>query len=181
MGGTTHYGSSKPDRKIPLRPPDPVAVRIAIAGGILAVVLLALGRWWRPAAPGPAPPDPAAAQRLRLEREVAARRQQFLGSLTPTPDDELEAVRAELVLAAPQLCATLCPGSAAGDCTFSEHRVLARESATLRVGVVVACGPAALADGSWQQLPAPVEATVLLEHFGGRWLVRGAARREPAP
>lgn len=174
MGHTTHYGSNRRDRKIPRRPPDPRSRLVATVGAVVALGMLALlvGDGVTPDDTAPAPtPTPLRAD--RLEREMADRRRQFLASLTPTPDVDLEQVRAELVLRQTEVCADGCPRAAPGDCTLRELRVVSREERSLRVAYAVACGPVRDASGRWTYHNRLVERSASFDRFGGRWLMVG--------
>ena len=170
MGHTTRYGSQRRDRKIPRRPPDPRSRVIAAVGAAVAVGLLALLVRDRmtpdDAAPPPSPTPPRAE---RLARDIETKRRQFVASLTPTPDVDLEQVRTELMLRQIEVCDDACPQSTAGDCSLRELRVVSREESTLRVAYAVACGPVRDASGRWIYHSRSAS----FDRFGGRWLMAG--------
>lgn len=180
VGHTTRYGSHRRERKIPRRPPDPKSRLLAAAGTMVAFVLLALlvGDRVTPDASGP-PPTPTPPRAERLAEEMAETRRRFLASLTPTPDVDLEQVRAELVLQQIEVCADACPRSATGDCSLRELRVVTREARSLRVAYSVACGPVQQPSGEWVYHSQLVERAASFDRFGGRWLMAGFGTPPP--
>jgi len=121
-----------------------------------------------PSAPTPTPP-----RAERLAREMAERRRQLVASLTPTPDVELEQIRAELALRQTEVCADACPLSAPGDCTLRELRVTSREDTSIGVGYAVACGPVRDGSGRWVYHSRLVPRSASFDRFAGRWLLVG--------
>lgn len=181
MGHTTRYGSHRRERKIPRRPPDPKSRALATAGAVVAFALLALLIGDRvtsnPTGPTPTPTPPRAE---RLAEEMAETRRRFLASLTPTPDVDLDEVRAELTLQQTEVCADACPRSAPRDCSLRELRVVAREEGSLRVEYAVACGPVRQPSGEWFYHSQLVQRSASFDRFGGRWLMAGFAAPPPA-
>ncbi len=121
-----------------------------------------------PPAPTPTPP-----RAERLAREMAERRRQLVASLTPTPDVDLEQIRAELVLRQTEVCADACPRSAPGDCTLRELRVTSREDASIGVGYAVACGPVRDVSGRWVYHSRMIPRSASFDRFASRWLLVG--------
>ncbi len=153
---------------------------LAVVGAVVAVSMLALlvGNRVTPDDTAPAPtPTPPRAE--RLAREMAERRRQFVASLTPTPDVDLDQVRAELVLQQADVCADACPHSAPGDCSLRELRLVSREASSLRVEYAVACGPVRLPSGSWRYHSRLVGRSASFDRFGGRWLIAGFGAPPP--
>jgi hypothetical protein len=180
VGHTTRYGSQRRDRKIPRRPPDPNSRVIAAIGALAAVILVSLLVWVRQRPSEPVRPDPTATPRRAeaMARQVEERRQQFLASLTPTPDTDLTAVRSELELRSQDVCSEACPSSTAADCKVRELQLVVREDDTLRVDFAVACGAYQDADGRWIHSSPLVRCTASFDRFGGRWLMASFSRAD---
>lgn len=180
VGQTTHFGSHRPDRKIPRRPPDPQSRRLAAVGGLIVAALIAVlavqqHGGSRSTAPPPTPTPPRAE---RVAGEVAASRTQFLASLTPTPDTDVAEVRTELELQLATLCAGACPRSQ-GDCSLRNLDIIRREETTLHVRFDLACGPYQRADGRWVYHSPLVQRSASMDRFAGRWLLVGVGNGDP--